>query len=198
MIAGLTLGSVLLGVALLVVVLLYLARPFAVPEDEEARLDREEVDSLVLRRDALLRQIRELDEDMEAAKVAPEMYQARRPQLVKQAALLTQQLDAHGYIDGSPAAATATDVDAEMEAAVRQLRTPQEVDDDIEAAVRQARQRAPNGAATAPKGAATAAVATTASYCPKCGRRVDASDRFCPKCGHNLTPESTKARPARA
>lgn len=200
MIAGLTLGSVLLGVALLVVVLLYLARPFAVPEDEEARLDREEVDSLVLRRDALLRQIRELDEDMEAAKVAPEMYQARRPQLVKQAALLTQQLDAHGYIDGSPAAAatTATDVDAEMEAAVRQLRTPQEVDDDIEAAVRQARQRAPNGAANAPKGAATAAVATTASYCPKCGRRVDASDRFCPKCGHNLTPESTKARPARA
>ena len=151
MIAGLTLGSVLLGVALLVVVLLYLARPFAVPEDEEARLDREEVDSLVLRRDALLRQIRELDEDMEAAKVAPEMYQARRPQLVKQAALLTQQLDAHGYIDGSPAAATATDVDAEMEAAVRQLRTPQEVDDDIEAAVRQARQRAPNGAANAPK-----------------------------------------------
>ena len=88
MIAGLTIGSVLLGIALLFIVILYLARPFIVPEDEAARLDREEVDGLVLRRDALLRQIRDLDDDMEAAKVAPELYQRNRPQLVRQAAVI--------------------------------------------------------------------------------------------------------------
>ena len=76
MIAGITLGSIPLGVALVVIVVLYLARPFAVAEDEAVRLDREEVDGLVLRRDALLRQVRELDDDMEAAKVAPELTSA--------------------------------------------------------------------------------------------------------------------------
>ena len=61
------------------------------PEDEAVRLDREEVDGLVLRRDALLRQIRDLDDDMEAAKVAPELYQRNRPLLVRQAAVIMQQ-----------------------------------------------------------------------------------------------------------
>lgn len=192
MIAGLTLGSVLLGVALIVIVLLYLARPFAMPIDEEARLDREEVDSLHLRRDALLRQIRELDDDMEAAKVAPELYQARRPQLMKQAALLTQQLDAHGYSTGAPAAAAPADLDAQLEAAIKRARTPQQVDEDIESAVRQARGRSSNGApsATVPT--------STAAYCPQCGRRVEPADRFCPKCGHNLMQDAAKARAARA
>ena len=186
MIAGLTLGSILLGVARVVLVLLYLARPFAVPEDEAARIDREEVDGLVLRRDALLRQIRELDDDLEAAKVAPELYQVRRPQLVKQAAILTQQLDAHGYGAG-PAAAAPDDLDAQMEAAVKRLRTPEQVDDDIEAAVRQARTQRNGAAATSAGG-----------FCPRCGRRVEATDRFCPKCGHNLVQEPPKARAARA
>ena len=184
MITGLTLGSILLGVALLVLVLLYLARPFVVAEDEAARVDREEIDGLLLRRDALLRQIRELDDDMEAAKVAPELYQRNRPLLVKQAAMLMQQLDAHGYRE-EPAAPPAADLDAQMEAAIRQRRAPQQVEDDMEAAIKAARAR-PNGAATEATTAAT-------TFCPRCGRRVEADDRFCPKCGHNLIPEPAKA-----
>lgn len=184
MIAGLTLGSILLGVALVVLVLLYLARPFVVAEDEVTRVEREEVDGLLLRRDALLRQIRELDDDMEAAKVAPELYQRRRPQLVKQAALLMQQLDAHDYRE--PAAAPlAADADAQMEAAIRRLRTPEQLDADIEAAVRAAR-RSPEPAVVA--------IEPAAGFCPRCGRRVDADDSFCPKCGYNLLPEPAKAR----
>lgn len=185
MIAGLTIGSVLLGIALLLIVILYLARPFVVAEDEAARLDREEVDSLTLRRDALLRQIRDLDDDMEAAKVAPELYQRNRPQLVRQAAVVMQQLDAHGYSD-APVAPAATDLDAQMEAAVRRLRTPQEVDADIEAAVRAAR------AGGRPASAPLAAPSVT--FCPKCGRRVEADDRFCPKCGYAFIQEPAKAR----
>ncbi len=188
MIAGLTLGSVLLGIALLLIVILYLARPFVMAEDEAVRLDREEVDGLLLRRDALLRQIRDLDDDMEAAKVAPELYQRNRPQLVRQAAVIMQQLDAHGYSD-APTAPIAADLDAQMEAAVRRLRTPQEVDADIEAAVRATRV-----AAVAPNAAAAAPAAPAASFCPKCGRRVDADDRFCPKCGYAFVQEPAKAR----
>jgi hypothetical protein len=191
-IAGLTLGSVLLGIALLLLVILYLARPFVTAEDEAVRLDREEVDSLLLHRDALLRQIRELDDDLEAAKVAPELYQRNRPQLVRQAAVVMQQLDAHGYREASPAA----DLDAQMEAAVRRLRTPQEVDADIEAAVRAARTAVGTGLrpAPTPNQADTSSAATAAlAFCPRCGRRVEADDRFCPKCGYAFAQEPAKA-----
>lgn len=184
MIAGLTLGSVMLGIALLFIVILYLARPFILPEDETVRLDREEVDGLVLRRDALLRQIRDLDDDLEAAKVAPELYQRARPQLVRQAAAVMQQLDAHAYSDAP--AAIAPDLDAQMEAAVRRLRTPEQVDADIEAAVRAARVHKAAPAVAAP--------AAAVSFCPRCGRRVEADDRFCPKCGYAFVQEPAKAR----
>ena len=212
MIAGLTLGSVLLGIALLLLVILYLARPFVTAEDEAVRLDREEVDSLLLHRDALLRQIRELDDDLEAAKVAPELYQRNRPQLVRQAAVVMQQLDAHGYADPSPDApsplgrgtgrgsATAADLDAQMEAAVRRLRTPQEVGADIEAAVRAARASAGatvgaglRPAPTTPTPTHVDAPSSAVAFCPRCGRRVEADDRFCPKCGYAFAQEPAKA-----
>jgi hypothetical protein len=178
--AGLTIGSILLGVALVVIVVLYLARPFALPEDEATRLDREAIDGLLLRKESLLRDIRELDDDYEAAKVAPEMYRAARPQMVKQAAILMKQLDDAGYMDADAAPAVTADVDAQIEAAVRRLRTPEQVDEEIEAAVRQARQRP----AASPPAAAPAA--NGVKYCPQCGRRVEPDDRFCPKCGRNL------------
>jgi hypothetical protein len=182
---GLTLGSILLGAALLIIVLLYLARPFAMPEDEAARLDREEIDALLLRKESLLRDIRELDDDYESAKVAPELYQRARPAMVKQAALIMKQLDDLGH---GEAAAVPADLDAQIEAAVRRVRTPQQVDDQIEAAVRQARDK--STAAPAGNGAVR--------YCPQCGRRVEPDDRFCPKCGRNLLQESHPAGVARA
>lgn len=190
--SGLTIGSILLGGALVVIVVLYLARPFALPEDETARLDREAVDGLLLRKEALLRDIRELDEDYEAAKVAPEMYRAARPQMVKQAALLMKQLDEAGYVaeEARPA------VDDQIEAAVRRLRTPGQIDEQIEAAVRQARQQ-PAPLAGTPAVDQPAANGT-AKYCPQCGRRVEVDDRFCPKCGRNLVEEPHLSQAARA
>jgi NADH pyrophosphatase NudC (nudix superfamily) len=182
-IIDLTLGSILMGIALLVIVLFYLGRPFIFPEDEDVRHDREEVDALLVRKATLLRQIRELDDDMEAAKVAPELYNHNRPQLVRQTALVMQQLDAHGYVD-TPA--VTVDVDDQIEAAVRKLRTPQEVDVAIEAAVKQARQKEvvpANGAV---------------HFCPQCGRRVESDERFCAGCGHKLIQESHTAQAAQA
>ena len=123
----------------------------------------------------------------------------RRPQMVRQAAVLMKQLDEHGYMeasDGPP-----IDVDAQIEAAVKQLRTPQQLDEQLEAAIRQARQK-PAGAPPAPGSTAPAAATVPANgiahFCPQCGRRVEPDDRFCPKCGHNLVQESNPAQAARA
>lgn len=169
---GLTLGSILLGAALALVVLLFLARPFAAREDEATRLGREEIDALFLRKESLLRQIRELDEDFESAKVAPELYRHTRPRLVKEAAIVMKQLDDLGYVE----ATAATDIDAQIEAAVRRLRAPEPIDEQIEAAARGTRVQ-------------SAAQATDAArFCPQCGNRVESDDRFCSKCGGALTP----------
>ncbi|CUS03954.2 conserved protein of unknown function [Candidatus Promineifilum breve] len=184
---GLTLGSILLGGALVVIVVLYLARPFALPEDEAARVDRETIDGLLLRKDALLRDIRELDEDYEAAKVAPEMYRAARPKMVKQAAILMKQLDEAGYADTPTVAVDAQSVDAQIEAAVSRLRTPEQIDAQIEAAIRQTRQQPP---APATNG--------TTQYCPQCGRRVEPDERFCARCGRKLSEEPQPSQAARA
>ncbi|HRO89540.1 MAG TPA: zinc ribbon domain-containing protein [Promineifilum sp.] len=195
--SNLTLGSALLGLALVVIVLLYLARPFAMYEDEEVRVNREEIDGLLLHKADLLRSIRELDDDYDAAKVAPELYAATRPQLMKQAALVMKQLDDHGYVEaGQPVAA---DIDAQIEAAVRRARTPEQLDEQLEAVIRQARGKATASVATTAT-TATAAPSTngTAQFCPQCGRRVEKGDRFCPKCGHNHVGEAKSARAARA
>jgi hypothetical protein len=177
----------LLGAALIVLVLLFLARPFAVAEDEEERHEREQIDGLLLRKEALLRDIRELDDDYESAKIAPEMYQRARPQLVRQAALMMKQLDDAGYVEASPIPA---DIDAQIEAAVRRRRTPEQLDEEMEAAIRRAR-----GKTAAPS---VAAANGTIHYCPQCGRRVEPDDRFCPRCGRNLIAEPQPSQAARA
>lgn len=177
-----------MGGALVILVLLYLARPFAMREDEETRVEREEIDGLLLRKESLLRDIRELDDDYESAKVAPELYMSRRPQMVKQAAVLMKQLDEHGYVEGQEEYA---DIDAQIEAAVRRVRTPQQLDEQIEAAIQRARQQ--------PAAAAVAAANNgDTRFCPQCGRRVDPNDRFCPSCGQNLIQDSTTAQATRA
>jgi uncharacterized protein (UPF0212 family) len=102
-----------------------------------------------------------------------------------------KQLDDHGFIEVDDA--VPADVDAQIEAAVRRVRTPQQLDEQLEAAIQQARRK-PAAPAAAPVVVANGA----AHYCPQCGRRVEPEDRFCPKCGQNLVQESKPARPARA
>ena len=201
--ASLTIGSILLGAALLLIVALFLARPFAMPEDEEKRVDREEIDGLLLRKESLLRDIRELDDDYESAKVAPELYMRTRPQMVRQAAVLMKQLDEHGYV--APEAVSDADADARIEAAVRRLRTPQQLDDEMEAAIRRA--RAGTGAVVVTETTVVIATMTEIAgaasnggprYCPQCGRRVESDERFCPKCGRNLVQEHKPSQAAGA
>ncbi len=96
MISSFTVGSLLLGLALVLVVLLFLTRPFFRPVDEDFETD-EQIESLLAQKEALLQDVRSLDSDMEAGKVAPELYAHDRPMLLKRAALVMQQLDRLGY-----------------------------------------------------------------------------------------------------
>lgn len=205
MISSFTVGSLLLGLALVLIVGLILTRPFFRPIDEQFETD-EQIESLLAQKEALLQDVRSLDNDMEAGKVAPELYAHDRPMLMKRAALVLQQLDRLGYVESpvgveaAPAAVAAPaglSIDDQIEAAVRQLRTPAEIDADMEAAIQRMRQTAAAAPAKPqPAPAKPAAPAATTRYCPQCGRPVDSGDRFCAACGHNLTVEPHAAQSA--
>jgi hypothetical protein len=204
-ISSFTVGSLLLGFALVLVVLLILTRPFFRPIDEAFETE-EQIESLLAQKEALLQDLRSLDNDMEAGKVAPELYAHDRPMLMKRAALTLQQLDRLGYVEAPVVEAaapvpvvvqtsSALSVDEQIEAAVRKLRTPAEVDADIEAAVQRMRQQATAPVAV-PTQTPSAKPAVSARFCPQCGTPVDSDDRFCATCGYNLTVESPAAQSA--
>ncbi len=108
-----TIGSILFGMALLLLVGLYLARPF---------LKREKItvhpatkrEQLLNDKEALLTQIQQLDFDASTGKIPPEIHQAQREKMVAQAAAILQQLDA---LTTHPSA-----VGADIETAVAEMR----------------------------------------------------------------------------
>lgn len=144
-----TIGSILLGVALFIFTILFLGQPFL-----RARAIRPDTVPLPLQKEALIAQIKRLTFDYETGKLPADAYQQQRQALVTQTALILREMEAEATTDG--------------------------VDADIEAAIQQLRQTMPVATAVA-TGAATA-------YCPQCGTLIDADDNFCASCGHGLQP----------
>lgn len=107
-----TIGSVLLGVALLLVVLLYLTRPF-LQHEEEGKAPKTQRQQLLDQKEATMTQILSLDFDFETGKVPQGLYQQQRAELVAEAAVILEQLDTMPQAEA---------VDAEIEAAIAQLR----------------------------------------------------------------------------
>ena len=108
-----TIGSILLGVALLLLVGLFLARPFLKREiiSDHPATKREQ---LLNEKEALLTQIQKLDFDAETGKIPPEVHQSQREEMKAQAAQILQALD---ELETHPSA-----IDAEIEAAVARMR----------------------------------------------------------------------------
>jgi hypothetical protein len=164
-------GSILLGLALLVVVALYVARPLMDP----ARLREREpgpADALLAEREQVLTALRDLDFDHAMGKITDEDHAPQRAALVAQGVSLLKQLDALGVSTARPAAARTADA---VEAAVAQRRARTTapagmVDQDIEARVAERRALGAGGGVT----------------CAECGTQAGAGDRFCPKCGARL------------
>lgn len=168
-------GSILIGVALLILVGLFIARPFLRAQDSEAVQTERQL--LLEEKEYLLDQIQALDFDHETGKIPTEVHELQRARLMEQATAVLQEIDlAGGAPISTPAlddqADTAVDVDIEIEAAIARLR-------------RQRAQKKIETSASVP--AAAAATNGHARFCPQCGTPTDPDDRFCANCGHNLS-----------
>jgi len=170
-------GSILLGMALFVLVGLFIARPFLRSQEEEVELTEQQL--LLEEKEALLDQIQALDFDHETGKLPAEVHELQRARLMEQAAAVLQAIDA---VDGAPIstptpdaqADTAVDVDIEIEAAIARLR-------------RQPGQQKPAPSAPVSGVAATTTTNGHARFCPQCGTPTDPGDKFCAHCSHNLS-----------
>jgi len=188
--------SILLTLAVAVIVVLFITRPFlqrqpgaakeSVEEGGDQALAREhERSALMAEHDRVLLALQELDFDHGMGKVPEEDYPYQRAALLKTGADTLRRLDALQAEIGTAAA------------------VPAEVEDRIEAAV--AARRA--DAAKVPAAAAVAAgvsggngsavddienliaarkrerTESVVGFCPRCGKPLQKSDKFCPRCG---------------
>jgi NADH pyrophosphatase NudC (nudix superfamily) len=169
-------GSILLGVALLVLVGLFVARPFLRVEDSEAVLSERQL--LLDEKEYLLDQIQALDFDHDTGKLPTELHELQRARLVEQATAVLQAMDAAGgepHRTPAPDDDTAVDADIEMEAAIARLR----------------RQRGQKVASPSTSTPVVTEANGHARFCPQCGTQTDAGDKFCASCGHNLTQKTS-------
>jgi hypothetical protein len=174
-------GSILLGLALLLVVAFVVARPLLAGSRFRER-EPGAIDHLLFERERLLAQLRDLDFDHATGKIGAGDHAAQRAQLVAQGVAILKQLDA-----AAPGAGVAGDAQPGsspdgVEAAVARARAGMRQappvaaagsDDALEALIAQRRQTP----------AAPATDARLALACHQCGAAVNANDRFCPKCG---------------
>jgi anion-transporting ArsA/GET3 family ATPase len=178
-------GSILFLLALLILLGLFIARPFfdrgapaSVQEDDKTE---HEISALLAEQDRVLNALQELDFDHALGKIPKDEYPAQRNLLLQQGAEVLRQLDEYGAV------MPGNDLDERVEAAIAERRAvtlqgvavggaggPQivmEADDEVEvqlAARRRSRQD------------------KSAGFCPQCGRPVQSSDSFCPNCGKPL------------
>lgn len=164
----------------------------------EAPREEANFQTLVQRRDNLLRQLKELEFDRSMGKTEGEEYALLREELSQQAAAVLQQLEtvepAPDFSDSAlPEARMSTHVaksDADLRGQSFNGATDvvkRNIDLEIEAEVLVARvrfkRRASNIGFTT-NATATNATATNATvFCTACGHRLNADDRFCARCG---------------
>jgi hypothetical protein len=109
-------GAILLGLALLIVVVLFLARPFLKPQPQQT-LDTSERQALSARKEGLLDAIRTLDFDHDTGKIPDQEYELQRAALMNEAAATLKALDE------LPPIPVSEDVYAQIEAALGALRS---------------------------------------------------------------------------
>jgi hypothetical protein len=169
-----TIGSILLGLALLGLVGLYLARPLIKPEPRSMSI-MTTYEALIAQKEAILVQIRSLDFDHDTGKLTDADYERQREEFMVEAEDIFRKLDEieeyGGLVEPVGVALTAgstSDFESEIEAAVTRRRT--------------------QPATTAPeqKLAQPSASNGKSKYCPDCGRPTDPNDKFCANCGHKL------------
>jgi hypothetical protein len=148
-------GAILVGIALVVGVTAYVARPLFQRSSGGIQAGDANIGAraeLATRRDAVYALIRELDADYQTGKLNTEDYQALRERYVADGVSILKQLDA------LPDESSRADIDASIEGRVLALRQ-------ISAAP------ADNGQQPATR------------FCTQCGHPASPEHRFCARCG---------------
>jgi len=165
-------GAILLFLAVLVVTVLFIARPFLEKRQPAVAAGGHELSALLAERDSIITALQELDFDNSLGKIPAEDYPQQRAVLLQHGAEVLRKIDRL-----SPKTAPSGDAEKRIEAAIAARRADSavqvsqssgDVDDDLEsliAARRSERKEKSSG------------------FCSNCGRPILASDRFCPKCG---------------
>lgn len=171
-------GSIFLILGLLVLVGLFIGRPFFERSAAAVTQEEHELSALLAERDRVLNALQELDFDYSLGKIPEESYPAQRAVFLQRGADILRQLDAL-----QPELAW-EGAEARLEAAIAARRvaagtTPNggrpvlaSPDDELEAMIANRRRERSEKAS---------------GFCPSCGRPVLKSDRFCPGCGTKLT-----------
>jgi hypothetical protein len=156
------LGSLLVLLAVLILVGLYVVRPFSDKGGGEAPFVDAHVSSLMAERDRIITTIRDLDFDYSLQKVPEEEYLSLREAALKQGTDVLQEIEAYREMsleETTPPEAPG----AESHAAG---------DDPLEMLIAE-RKRARQE--------------KMAGFCPNCGSPIQKKDEYCWKCGASLS-----------
>lgn len=172
------LGAVLLLVALLLVVGLYLSAPLFGRTRRPVAQETLETSSLLAERDRVIAALQELDFDFKLGKVPAEDYPVQRASLLEKGADILRKLDA--LLPATRAApAGQLDPGARIERAAAAGRPDGGSSEDLLADDRIESMLSARRAARR---------ATSAGFCPNCGKPSLITDEFCSHCGKRLKP----------
>jgi rubrerythrin len=170
-------GAIFLLLAVILLVMLFVARPFIEQRRTTAVSSEEhELSSLMAERDRLITALQELDFDHTLGKIPSEDYPSTRAELLQHAAEVLRKLDAYPAFGQ---AAARSDAESRIEAVIAARRADAAVensaesvsDDDLESLIAARKSGRKE---------------KSAGFCPKCGKPMLHSDRFCPHCGKSI------------
>ena len=113
-------GSFMVGVAIAIVAFAFVAKPLFAHEGVRVTQEDRRLSKLQANRERLLRSLQELETDFAVGKIAQDDYQEQRAQYVAEGASTLREID--DITGSSEELSQARDLDAEIEAAVEQLR----------------------------------------------------------------------------
>ncbi len=114
-------GSFIVGLAIAIVAFAFVAKPLFTHEGVRVTQEDRRLSQLQANRERLLRSLQELEMDFAVGKITQDDYQEQRAQYVAEGAATLREIDE--IIGSSEELSQARDLDAEIEAAVEQLRT---------------------------------------------------------------------------
>lgn len=169
------LGSLLLLVSLLIVVALYVSRPFFTRQATLVSQEEHELSVMLAEQERVLTALQELDFDHALGKIPEEDYPALRAGLLARGVEVMRRLDALQARPGSEdlearieSAIAARRADASRQPGARQVPAGIAPDDELEAMLAARRRQRGEKAA---------------GFCPQCGAPFQQSDQFCARCG---------------